>query len=168
MRTLEDALNYFAYHPATPGPDGTGVRHAAVRDLFTEFLTRLWPLIPDGPDKTVTVRTLWETQTLANLAIALTAPADTSATRLVARVLPPVEQWVGWSVTDATTREAVRQGVEYMRQRYGVLTPEQASGFWDAWESRMKTALDNAQMTRREVEAEEGLNVDPDDKDCGS
>lgn len=96
MRTLEEARNYFAYHPATPGAEGTGVAHSAVRDLFGEMLDRLWVLVPDGPDKTVMVRSLWETSALANLAIALTAPADTSATRSVARVLPETQSYGAW------------------------------------------------------------------------
>lgn len=85
MRTLEEAQDYFAYHPATPD---TAPRHAAVRDLFAEVVERIWPLVPDGPDKTLVIRALWESQALANLAIARTAPVDTSPTRSVARVLP--------------------------------------------------------------------------------
>lgn len=85
MRSLEDAQLQFAYHPAT---EDTAPRHAAVRDLFGDTLIKLWDAVPDGPEKTLAVRKLQEAQMYANLAIALTAPADTSATRSVARALP--------------------------------------------------------------------------------
>jgi hypothetical protein len=88
MRTLDDAIDRFAYHPATPGPDGTGVRHSALRDLLMDTVRAAWPLIPDGPDKTRAFHALHEFGTVGHLAIALTAPADLSATRSVARVLP--------------------------------------------------------------------------------
>lgn len=85
MRTLTDAQNQFAYHPATAE---TAPRHAAVRDLFRDTLDKLWDAVPDGPEKTLAIRALQESQMYANLAIALTAPADTSETRGVARALP--------------------------------------------------------------------------------
>jgi hypothetical protein len=85
MRSLEEAQDQFAYHPATPD---TGPRHADVRDLFGAFLPHLWAKVPDVPEKTLAIRKLQEAQMYANLAIALTAPADTSPTRRTARVLP--------------------------------------------------------------------------------
>lgn len=85
MRSLDEARNLFAYHPATTA---TGPKHAAVRDLFTRTLELLWPELPDGSEKTTAIRRLHEAQIYANLSIALTAPADTSETRGVARVLP--------------------------------------------------------------------------------
>lgn len=85
MRSLAEALDQFAYHPATPD---TAPRHSAVRDETADFLTRMWDQIPDGPEKTLAIRKLQEFQMYANLAIALTAPVDTGATRSVARVLP--------------------------------------------------------------------------------
>lgn len=85
MRTLDEALNQFAYHPATPE---TAPKHAAVRDLFRDLLPKLWDAVPDGPEKTLAIRALQESQMYANLAIALTAPADTSASRATPRVLP--------------------------------------------------------------------------------
>ena len=87
MRTLEEARDRFAYHPATPGPGGTAVRHAALRDLLDEVLVRAWELIPDGPDKTRAFHALHEFGTIGNLAIAPAATADTSASLSVARVL---------------------------------------------------------------------------------
>lgn len=85
MRTLDEARNQFAYHPAT---EDTAPRHAAVRDLFRSTLDQLWAVVPDGPEKTLAIRALQESQMYANLAIALTAPADEGSTRGTARVLP--------------------------------------------------------------------------------
>lgn len=85
MRTLDEAQNQFAYHPAT---DVTAPKHAAVRDLFGELLPKLWDAVPDGAEKTLAIRKLQEAQMYANLAIALTSEADTGETRATARVLP--------------------------------------------------------------------------------
>lgn len=85
MRSLDDALDQFAYHPAT---SDTAMKHAAVREAYSDFVRHVWPLIPDGPEKTLALRKLQESLFYANTAIALTAPADTSETRSVARVLP--------------------------------------------------------------------------------
>lgn len=85
MRTIHDARDQFAYHPATPQ---TAPQHAALRDAFAEFLDEVWPLLPEGPERTLAVRKLQEAQMYGNLAIALQAPADLSPTRSVARVLP--------------------------------------------------------------------------------
>lgn len=85
MRTLDDALDQFAYHPAT---EDTAPRHSAIRDAFSEFVEAVFELVPDGPEKTLVLRKLQEAQMYANLAVALTAPADRGPTRAVARVLP--------------------------------------------------------------------------------
>ena len=85
MRTLNEALDQFAYHPAT---DVTAPKHAIVRDLFRELVMDLWDAIPDGPEKTLTIRKVQEAQMFANLAIALTSKADLSSTRSIAPQLP--------------------------------------------------------------------------------
>lgn len=85
MRTLDEALGQFAYHPAT---EDTAPRHSRIRDAFSEFVEEVWGLVPDGPERTLVLRKLQEAQMYANLAVALTAPADLSPTRSVARVLP--------------------------------------------------------------------------------
>lgn len=87
MRTLEDALNQFAYHPATPGVAATFAR---LRDITMETARESWELIPDGPEKTLAMRGLQQFLMHANLAVAMTTPADL-ATPHVARVLPPGE-----------------------------------------------------------------------------
>lgn len=84
MRTLEDAKAQFAYHPATPE---TAPKHAEIRDQTAIFVEKVWPVIPDGPEKTLALRALQEFQMYANLAIALTAPVDTKH-QATARVLP--------------------------------------------------------------------------------
>lgn len=85
MRSLEEAQDQFAYHPATPE---SAPKHAAVRDIFRDVLPQLWDAVPDGPEKTLAIRKLQESQMYCNLAIALTSPADTGETRSVARELP--------------------------------------------------------------------------------
>lgn len=85
MRTLEEALDQFAYHPATPE---TAPMHAGVRDAFRDLVPVLWDLIPDGPEKTLVFRQLQISQMYANLAVALLSPADTGETRATARELP--------------------------------------------------------------------------------
>lgn len=84
MRSVEEALDQFAYHPAT---EQTAPMHAAVRDLFRELLPKLWDAVPDGPEKTLAIRKLQESQMYANLAIALLSDADTGETRATARTL---------------------------------------------------------------------------------
>ena len=85
MRTLDDALNQFAYHPGTPD---TAPKFGALRDKTAAFAKDVWDLIPDGPEKTLAMRGLQAFQMNANLAIALSAPADLT-NQHVARVLPP-------------------------------------------------------------------------------
>lgn len=87
MRSLAEVLDQFAYHPAT---EQTAPLHAEIRDVFARLAAELWPLIPEmsGPERTLVMRKLQEAQMYANLAVALTAPADLSPARSVARVLP--------------------------------------------------------------------------------
>lgn len=84
MRTLDEALGQFAYHPATAE---TAPKHNAVRKLAADTATALWDLVPDGPEKTLALRALQEMAMYANLAIALTVPVDSEHAD-VARVLP--------------------------------------------------------------------------------
>lgn len=85
MRTLDDALNQFAYHPAN---EDTAPRHDAIRTAFLTFVGELWPLIPDGPEKTLALRGLQEGCMYANLAVALTAPSVAPGTHLLVREVP--------------------------------------------------------------------------------
>lgn len=84
MRTLDDALNQFAYHPAT---NDTAPKFATLRDKTAAFVKDVWDLIPDGPEKTLALRGLQAFQMNANLAIALSSPADLT-NQAIARVLP--------------------------------------------------------------------------------
>lgn len=84
MRTLDDAINQFAYHPATPEVSAT---FAQLRKNVIECAEKSWSLIPDGPEKTLAMRGLQQFLMHANLAVAMTTPAD-FATPDVARVLP--------------------------------------------------------------------------------
>jgi hypothetical protein len=84
MRSLDDALNQFAYHPATPE---VAPLYSTMRDATMAFTRETWALIPDGPEKTLAYRGLQQFLMHANLAIALTVPADLT-NAAVARVLP--------------------------------------------------------------------------------
>lgn len=84
MRTLSDAIDQFAYHPATPEVSAT---FANLREKVIELSERTWDLIPDGPEKTLAYRGLQQFLMHANLAVALTTPADRETSH-VARVLP--------------------------------------------------------------------------------
>lgn len=85
MRTLAEVLEQFAYHPAT---EDTAPRHDAIRWEFLAFAQRLWPLVPDGPEKTLVFRELQKGQMFANLAVALTAPSVEPGTKLLVREIP--------------------------------------------------------------------------------
>lgn len=85
MRTLDDVLDQFAYHPAT---EETAPKHEAIRSEFLAFIERLWPLVPDGPEKTLVFRELQKGQMMANLAVALTAPSVMPGTVLLVREVP--------------------------------------------------------------------------------
>lgn len=84
MRTLDEALNQFAYHPATPE---VSAKYAELRARVMGLAGMTWDLIPDGPEKTLAFRGLQQFLMHANLAIAMTTPADLK-TPDVARVLP--------------------------------------------------------------------------------
>jgi hypothetical protein len=84
MRSLEEALNLFAYHPATPG---VAEKYAKLRELAMELAKDSWDLIPDGPEKTLAFRGLQDWLLHANCAVAMTTDADL-VTPHVARVLP--------------------------------------------------------------------------------
>ena len=85
MRTLDDALDQFAYHPAT---EETAPKHDAIRGAFLRFVEELWPLVPDGPEKTLVFRDLQRGQMNANLAVALLAPSVEPGTKLLVREIP--------------------------------------------------------------------------------
>lgn len=87
MRTLDEALNQFAYHPATPE---VSAKFAELRDITMNAAKLAWGLIPDGPEKTLAMRGLQQFLMHANLAVAMTTPADLK-TPHVARVLPGKE-----------------------------------------------------------------------------
>lgn len=84
MRTLDDTLDQYAYHPATPD---TAPRFGALRDATMGFTREVWGLVPEGPEKTLAFRALQQFLMYANLAVALTTPADLT-NQAVARVLP--------------------------------------------------------------------------------
>lgn len=84
MRTLADVVNQLCYHPATPDVAAT---FAELRKTAIAAAERSWDLIPDGPEKTLAMRGLQQFLMHANLAVALTTPADL-VTPDVARVLP--------------------------------------------------------------------------------
>jgi hypothetical protein len=108
MRTLADVIEQFHYHPATPGPDGTAAKHAAVRQILADTAARLWVAVPDGPEKTLAIRKLQEAGMYANLAIALTAPLAQPGTEAVARVLPePAAQLLAKVTGETTVTEVV-------------------------------------------------------------
>lgn len=87
MRSLEEALNLFAYHPATPE---VAAKYAKLRELVMELAQDSWDLIPDGPEKTLAFRGLQTWLMHANCAVAMTTDADL-VTPHVARVLPTVD-----------------------------------------------------------------------------
>jgi hypothetical protein len=85
MRSLEEALDTFAYHPATPE---TGPVFGFLRDVTMDFTKAVWDRIPDGPEKTLAMRGLQDFLMHANCAVAMSTPADLT-NHAVARVLPP-------------------------------------------------------------------------------
>lgn len=88
MRTLEDVLDQFAYHPAT---EDTAPQHDAIRRAFGNFAVELWDLVPGGPEKTLVFRELQKSQMFANLAVALTAPSVEPGTKLLVREIPAAD-----------------------------------------------------------------------------
>jgi hypothetical protein len=71
MRTIEEVLPLFRNHTPDPDLDQDRIkRHEDVDVLFTEMVVRLWHLMPDGPGKTVAIRSLQESRMWCNAAIA--------------------------------------------------------------------------------------------------
>ncbi len=56
------------------------------------FAEQLWPLVPDGPEKTLVFRELQRGQMFANLAVALTAPSVMPGTKLLVREIPAADR----------------------------------------------------------------------------
>lgn len=75
MRALSEVIEQFAYHPANAV---SAPKHGALRTLYTNHAMDIWPLIPDGPEKTLAMRKLQESLMYANLAVALTVPSESS------------------------------------------------------------------------------------------
>ena len=67
LRTLEGALRYLNYQP--PNED-TKPRHEGVNAAFQELAQKVWPLLPDGPGKTVALRALGRARMECNSTIA--------------------------------------------------------------------------------------------------
>lgn len=111
MRTLDEVIDQFVYHPATKETAG---RHSALRDLFVQFSVDLWDLVPGGPEKTIVFRKIQEALMYAQLGVAMTSPADTSPTRKVARVLPAdLPGPVSVTVDPTTDPERVAEELAY-------------------------------------------------------
>lgn len=85
MRTLNDVIDQFGYHPATPT---VAPKYAQLRQAAIDLAADTWDLIPDGPEKTVALRGLQQWLMYANLAVALTVPVDLDTSH-IARVMPP-------------------------------------------------------------------------------
>lgn len=88
MRSLEEVLDQFAYHPAT---SATAPVYDQLRADVSGLVQDTWDLIPDGPEKTLAYRELQRFLQMACLAVALTTPAD-HATAHIARVLPEPQE----------------------------------------------------------------------------
>lgn len=86
MRTLDEALDQFGYHPATAEVAAT---YATLRSDVSALAARTWDLIPGSPEKTLAYRALQQFLMYANLAVALSTPIDRE-TPHIARVLPEV------------------------------------------------------------------------------
>jgi hypothetical protein len=67
MRTLEETKTLFAHKEPN---EHTLPLHLHIEREFQDFIDRTWPLIPDGPSKTLFYRRLHESKMLANSAIA--------------------------------------------------------------------------------------------------
>ncbi len=85
MRTLDEALDHFAYHPATPA---AAAKYDRIRSAYQALVTMLWHELPDGQDKTIVLRQLHITSMLTISTVAVhETPADWTHAH-VARVLP--------------------------------------------------------------------------------
>lgn len=78
-------LDKIAFHPATPE---AAEKYDKIRKHFMALVNDVWPLLPDGPDKTVAMRKIIDAQRecIATVAVNET-PADWENPH-VARVLP--------------------------------------------------------------------------------
>lgn len=85
MFTLEEVVDELSYHPATRE---TARQHDEARRVVIETARRLWPLLPEGPRRTLVMRHLQQALMYANLAIAMQAPVDVDHPE-IARILPP-------------------------------------------------------------------------------
>lgn len=77
MRTLQEAENYFIYHPPT---DEQRAKYEALNDMWLNVLRTLWYNIPpyssSSPDKTVMIRQLADMRMKANLVVACYVPPE--------------------------------------------------------------------------------------------
>jgi len=106
MRSLDEVLDQFAYHPAT---EDTAPKHDAIRSAFLSFAGELWDLIPAGPEKTLAFRQLQQGQMYANLAVALTAPSVEPGTKLLVREIPAGRRFESVTPGDAEVPPGDRQ-----------------------------------------------------------
>lgn len=67
LRTLEGAKHYLDYH--APNED-TRLRHETVNRSFGLLIELLWPVLPDGPGKTVVIRAIGRARMECNSCIA--------------------------------------------------------------------------------------------------
>ena len=71
MRTLQEAENYFIYHPPTPEQRE---KYERLNEMWLDTLHVLWQEIPPynqpSPDKTVMIRQLADMRMKANLVVA--------------------------------------------------------------------------------------------------
>lgn len=67
LRTKEGATEFLNYH----APDSDAVKcHAAVNEAFQGLIKNVWEYVPDGPGKTLFIRSLNRARMDANSAIA--------------------------------------------------------------------------------------------------
>lgn len=97
MRSLEEAKNYFTYHPPTEDQRFTYER---INDAFLGLVEFLWEIIPPenqgSPDKTYALRKLSDARMAANMAVACYVPppnteqsSPTHSTGVIPPTFPP-------------------------------------------------------------------------------
>jgi hypothetical protein len=67
MRTKDEAIDHFEYHPPT---EETLPKHQKVTAIFINVVDKIWDVVPDGPGKTLALRKLSEARMAFNSAIA--------------------------------------------------------------------------------------------------
>jgi hypothetical protein len=67
LRTLEGAKDFLNYHAPT---DDQKLNHELVNSAFQTVVEVLWPVVPDGPGRTIFIRDLNRARMSANSAIA--------------------------------------------------------------------------------------------------